>query len=100
MHHSGIGTLFYPDGSEWGKVRYSIDEQPPTGTSMGRINGSVEPLEPTPMPFFSFMTPPHTGLGDLRMEDGRWWRCSVTSASGDAVNSGQGFYPAGPQPTR
>jgi hypothetical protein len=99
MHHSGIGTLFYPDGREWGQVRYAIDEDPPTAAALGRIVGRLSPLTPTPLAFFDFMTAPHNGLGWLHLSDGRWWRCSVSTSEGRAVNSGQGFYPAGPMPT-
>jgi hypothetical protein len=100
MRSVGVGTLFFRDGREWGGVRYVVDHQERTAMQLGRITGRFEPLEPGPAhqpPFLAFYLD-REAVGALRMEDGRWWICSV-HADGEAINT-SGFHPAGPQPKR
>lgn len=96
MLHSDIGTLFFPDGREFGDVKYAVDVVEPTATTRGRISGNLQTLDTEAhFPFFDFHQSPE-GYGALRMADGRWWLCNI-QADGRASNRG-GIHPPGPQP--
>jgi hypothetical protein len=92
----GRGVLACSDGEEWGPVDYTLWIEPSTPAKLGSIRGRLKPVDPSHRfhPFFKITM--GSGIGHLRMEDGRWWVC-IVQGDGRAVNNG-GIRDTRPEP--